>query len=170
MNKLFITLIVFSAILAFFYFSGAISFYTQTLAPTNFNGANALIAFDSNGNLKSIPVANINAGINAAVKGTADSLNNDLSNVAARSYSNETRSRRNGSVMTTLASKTDVANQISAAKASVNSSLNGYVKKGQRYKIYNNDNNQILLKWGKNIETDGYTDSTEDYRYFNIRD
>lgn len=71
MNKLFITLIVFSAILAFFYFSGAISFYTQTLAPTNFNGANALIAFDSNGNLKSIPVANINAGINAAVKGTA---------------------------------------------------------------------------------------------------
>lgn len=170
MNKLFITLISLLTLLVFLYLSGIVSFYSQTPAATNFNGANALIAFDSNGDLKSIPVANINAGINAAIKGTADSLNKDLSNVAARSYSNETRSRRNGSAMTTLASKTDVANQISAAKASVDRSLNGYVKKGQRYKIYNNDNNQILLKWGKNIETDGYTDSTEDYRYFNIRD
>ena len=136
MNKLFITLLTLLTIRVFLYFSGIVSFYTQTFAPTNFNGASSLIAFDSNGNLKSIPVSNINAGINAAVKGTADSINNVMDTVKQRASDNSYGlSNLNNNIVPTLAKKTDVTNQITVANAAINRSLNGYVKKGSSVNI-----------------------------------
>lgn len=154
MNKLLITLLSLLTILVFLYFSGIVSFYSQTLAPTNFNGASSLIAFDSNGNLKSIPVSNINAGINAAVKGTADSINNVIDTVKQRANDNSYGvSNLKDNIVPTLAKKTDVTNQINAANASVNRSLNSYVKKGS----------PVSIQVGAG--SSGYTYSTSNPRY-----
>jgi hypothetical protein len=142
-------------LLVIFYLSGSISFYTQTPANTNFKGSNDLIGFNSSGDIILVPVGNINSGIDTAVRGTTDSLNNDLSRLRTDVYNNKTGIQRLNAGIDTKADR---------------ASLRSYVKKGQKYKIYNNDGNQILLKWGSDIKADGNTNSTENYRYFNIND
>lgn len=166
MNILFITLLSLLTLLVIFYFSGILSFYTAVPADINFNGASALIAFDSNGNLKTVPVSNVNTGINTAVSGTGDSLSTDITS----NSNNFTNFSTN--LYPKLASKADVARAVQQGTQSLATfkDLGSYVKKGQKYKIYNNDNNQILLRWGSNIQTDGKTKETDNYRYFNIND
>jgi len=166
MNILFITLLSLLTLLVIFYFSGILSFYTATPAATNFNGATSLIAFDATGNLKNVPVSNINAGIDAAVNGTAASLNTDIT-----SNSNDFGNFKTN-LYPKLADKQFVARAVQQGTQSLATfnELGSYVKKGQKYKIYNNDNNQILLRWGSNIQSDGKTKATDNYRYFNIND
>jgi len=166
MNKLFITLITFSVILVFFYFSGIVSFYKAANTDVNFNGADALIAFDSKGNLKTVPVSNVNTGVDAAISRTADLLNTDITK-NTNNYNNFSTN-----LLPKLADKQYVATSVQQGTQSLPTfdSLRSYVKKGQKYKIYNNDGRKILFKWGDYIKTDGYTDSTENYRYFNIND
>ncbi len=166
MNKLFITLLSLLTILVFLYFSGIVSFYTAAKTNVNFNGASSLIAFDSSGNLKTVPVSNVNAGVDASIKGTANSLSTYITNNANK-FANF-----NSNVLPNLANKQYVLSSVQQGTQNLPTfeSLKSYVKKGQKYKIYNNHDNQILLKWGKNIESDGNINSTENYRYFNIRD
>lgn len=76
-------------LLVIFYLSGSISFYMQTPANTNFEGSNSLIGFNSSGDIIRVPVGNINSGIDTAVRGTTDSLNNDLSRLRTDVYNNK---------------------------------------------------------------------------------
>ena len=149
MNKIFITLFSLLTILAFFYFGGVISFYKQTLASTDFNGANSLIAFDSKGNITSIPVSNINTGINDAIKGTATSLSSDI-----RANTNNLSYLKNTTIPS-LAKRTDVARRITSATRSLatKGELNNYVKKGS----------PISIQVGRG--SSGYTYSDSDPRY-----
>lgn len=178
MNKLYITLISLLIILVFLYFSGIVSFYSQTIANTNFNGATSLIAFDSNGNLKTVPVANINAGINSAVQGTADSLakqTTDLEKNRVDPLSNGLSYIRNRLPNLAIKSAVDSRFQQQDTRLRMQDErqqkmANNYVKKNENIRIFNNDNNQILLKWDHNISSDGNINGKENYRYFRIKD
>lgn len=131
MNKLFITLITFSAILIFLYFSGIVSFYTAAKTNVNFNGADALIAFDSKGNLKTVPVSNVNTGVDAAINRTADLLNTDITK-NTNNYNNFSTN-----ILPRLASKQDVATSVQQGTQSLPTfdSLKSYVKKGSPVSI-----------------------------------
>ena len=149
MNKLFITLITFSVILLFFYFSGVISFYTAVPTDINFNGASNLIAFDSNGNLKTVPVSNVNTGINTAVSGTGDSLSTDITS-NSNNFSNFSTN-----TLPYLTKKSEVATSIQQATQSLATAqdLTSYVKRGS----------PVSIQLGKG--SSGYTYSTSNSRY-----
>jgi hypothetical protein len=149
MNKLFITLITFSVILVFFYFGGIVSFYKAANTNVNFNGADALIAFDSNGNLKTVPVSNVNTGVDAAISRTADLLNTDITK-NANNYNNFS-----ANVLPTLANKQEVASSVQQGTQSLPTfdSLGSYVKKGS----------PVSIQVGEG--SSGYTYSSSNPRY-----
>lgn len=149
MNKLFITLITFSVILVFFYFGGIVSFYKAANTDVNFNGADALIAFDSKGNLKTVPVSNVNAGVDASIKGTADSLSADITSNTNKFANFSTN------VLPTLANKQDVKTSVQQGTQSLPTfdSLKSYVKKGS----------PVSIQVGEG--SSGYTFSSSNPRY-----
>lgn len=126
-------------LLVIFYLSGSISFYTQTPANTNFKGSNDLIGFNSSGDIIRVPVGNINSGIDTAVRGTTDSLNNDLSTLRTDVYNNK---RDIQSLNVGINTKADRASLIS------------YVRKGS----------PISIKVGEG--STGYLYSEKNPRYF----
>lgn len=125
MNKLLLTFTFLIAILVVLYFNGALSFYTQALSSINFNGANTLIGFDSNGNIRSIPVNSVSSGIDRAVKGTTDSLvSNEIADLSNKVSSNKASAASNTSGIASL----------NVSKAN-KSALSSYVKKGSPVSI-----------------------------------
>jgi len=149
MNKLFITLLSLLTLLVIFYFSGILSFYKAANTDVNFNGADALIAFDSKGNLKTVPVSNVNTGVDAAISRTADLLNTDITK-NTNNYNNFSTN-----LYPKLADKQFVAREVqqgTQSLATIND-LGSYVKKGS----------PVSIQVGEG--SSGYTYSSSNPRY-----
>ena len=99
-----------------------------------------LIGFNSSGDIIRVPVGNINSGIDSAVRGTTDSLNNDLSGLRTDVYNNKRDIQRLNVGIDTKADR---------------ASLRSYVRKG----------NPVTIQVGEG--SIGYTYSENDRRYLN---
>lgn len=132
MNKLLLTFTFLISILVVLYFNGVLSFYTQAFSSINFNGANAFIGFDSNGNLRSIPVNSVSSGIDRAVKGTTDSLvSNEITDLSNKVSRNKASAASNKA---SAASNTSGIASLNTSKAN-KSVLSSYVKRGSPVSI-----------------------------------